>query len=248
MPGKYRTPDTLKSKINFFVKIPLVFLLFFCYTFPIPHKAGIVFSQVTNGRDILTHVHAPMARTDELVASVHAVLDQTTICIDETGRIRLVYQDQRVEQSYDNGNRAGTLCTNGQAIFAVDRCIEEKILGHNGTHFIGFDGRERRNASVLFRTTAPPPVRVAIRRIDQPEETAELSNKQIMVDIAKRDRAEQSLLRGIFQDEVNVLEIYRRRANSDSDARIAEEMSWILVDFSRGRTESNFGTINIVLR
>ena len=61
--------------------------------------------------------------------------------------------------------------------------------------FVGLDGRERRDAHILFRTTAPPPVRVAIRRIDQPEACAALSDDTILADIHARDRLEFPLLR-----------------------------------------------------
>ncbi len=111
--------------------------------------------------------------------------------------------------------------------------------------FVGLDGRERRNAAILFRTTAPQQVRVDIRRIDEPDACAALSDSEILADIHTRDRLEFPLQRGLFEEELNVVAIDRLQANGDSDTRIAQAMSGILVDFARGRMEENFGTITM---
>lgn len=197
-------------------------------------------------RHLTHHVQPPFDTSEALIDSVHATLEQTTVVVDGGGRIRLVYDGERVEQTYENGNIAATICTNGPIIYYVDKFIHDHITGPLGRHdFVGLDGRERRDAQILFRTTAPPPVRIAIRRIDQPEACTTLPNDVIMADIAARDRLEQPLLTGIFQEEMNVVEIYRRQANGDSDKQIASQMSGILVDFARGKIEENFGTVMI---
>jgi len=197
-------------------------------------------------RHLIGHVQPPYDTSEALITSVHTVLARTKVVVEAGGRVRLVYDDEIVRQTYENGNLSAAICTNGQIIFHVDEFIHDHITGPLAHHdFVGLDGRERRDAQVLFRTTAPPPVRIAIRRIDQPEASASFSNETIMADIAERDRLEFPLLKGIFQDGMNVGEIYRRQANGDSDARIAHQMSGILVDFAHGRMDTNFGTITI---
>lgn len=197
---------------------------------------AVCFSVGDMFRHLIGHVRPPYDTSEALIASVHTVLEQTNVITDAAGRVRLVYKGELVRQTYENGDLSARISTNGQLIYHVDEFIHMHITGPFAHHdFVGLDGRERRDADVLFRTIAPPPVRVSIRRIDQPEACALLPNEAIMADIAQRDRLEHPLLRGIFQEEKNVIDIYRRQANGDSDSRIAQAMSGILVDFSRGK-------------
>lgn len=196
-------------------------------------------------RHLIQHVQPSHDSSETLIASVHAALKETGVSIDAAGRVRLVYKGDVVRQTYENGDCSALLSTNGQMIYHVDEFIRDNITGPFGRHdFVGLDGRERRDASLLFRTSAYGNVRVAIRRIDQPEACVRLSDEKIMSDIATRDRRELPLLRGLLEEEINVVMICRSEANGASDRRISEGMAGILVDFARGKMETNFRTIS----
>jgi hypothetical protein len=197
-------------------------------------------------RHLIRHVQPPYDSSDALIASVHATLKQTSVVMDAGGRVRLVYNGELVRQTYENGNLSARISTNGQLIYHVDEYIRTNITGPFAHHdFVGLDGRERRDAQILFRTTAPRKVRIDVRRVDDPVACAALSDETIRQDISVRDHLEFPLLRGLFGEDVNVVTIDRQQANGESDRHLSEAMSGILVDFSRGKMETNFGTIPI---
>jgi len=197
-------------------------------------------------RYIIQHAQPPYDTSEALIGSVHTALGQTEVVIDAGGRVRLVYKGEVVRQTYENGNLSARISTNGQIIYHVNEYIRTNITGPLTNHdFVGLDGRERRDAQILFRTTAPRQVRIDVRRIDEPEACAPLSDETIRADIVARDRLEFPLLRGLFEEDVNVVTIDRKKANGESDYQISEAMAGILVDFARGKMENNFGTVTI---
>jgi len=207
---------------------------------------AVCFSVGDMFRHLIHHVQPPYDSSDALIGSVHAALKQTEVVTDSAGRVRLVYNGEVVRQTYENGNLSARISTNGQIIYHVDEYIERYITGSFSSHdFRGIDGRERRNAGVLYRTTAPRQVRIDIRRIDEPVACATLSDATIQHDILARDRLEFPLLRGLFEEDINVVTVDRTQANGESDTKISESMAGILVDFAHGKMESNFGTISL---
>lgn len=207
---------------------------------------AVCFSVGDMFRHLIRHVQPPYDSSAMLIGSVHAALKQTDVVVDSAGRVRLVYNGEMVRQTYENGNLSARISTNGQIIYHVDEYIQANITGPlSGHDFRGIDGRERRNADILYRTTAPRQVRIDIRRIDEPVACATLSDETIKNDILARDHLEFPLLRGLFEEDINVVTIDRTQANGESDRRISGVMAGILVDFSHGKMESNFGTISL---
>jgi len=201
-------------------------------------SVGDIFRLLTIHTEVLEDSRA-------LSEAVQETLSHTHVHLEESGRVRLHYNGESVRQTYHNGNNAAVLTNNGAIIHQVDEFIRTHLAGSTEFDFVGLDGRERRNADILIRTTAPDPVRVAIRRVDQPEACIPLTDDEILHDIQVRDVHEASLVHALQLDDINVLDITRLIATPDADKNLAIRASGVLVDFQQKRMPSNFGTIHI---
>ena len=183
---------------------------------------------------------------EALSEAVQTTLSHTHIDLEPSGRVRLHYNGEPLKQTYHNGNNAAQLTNNGTIIYHVNEFIHTRLSGAGSKFdYVGLDGRERRGADVLLRTSAPDGVRVAIRRIEQAESCASLSDEAILQDIQARDVHEMPLVQALQLDDVNVLDIVRFSATPEADARIATRAAGILVDFRAGTIPANFGTKKI---
>ncbi len=165
----------------------------------------------------------------------------------ETGRIHLHFKGESFKQTYDNGNSSASLTSNPAVIYHVNHFIETRITGIGTDHdFVGLDGRERRNAHILFRTFSDDPAtRVAIRRMDQPADCCVRTDEEIYRDIAARDVHERPFVRSLLLDDVNVVHIDRKQGTPEADTMLVAYASTVLVSFREGKLPSNFGTLAV---
>jgi len=195
----------------------------------------------------LLTMHTALQDNQEAMSNAaQETLYHTHIEMDQKGKILLHYNGESFKQTYENGNSAAPLTTNTAVMHHVDRFIADRLTAVTSGHdFIGLDGRERRGAHILFRTYADEPTRVAIRRIERPDECASMTDEAVYADIAKRDSFEWSFVQALLSDDVNVVHIDRTSATPLADRHLVERAVGVLVDFREGRMPANFGTINI---
>jgi cytidylate kinase len=172
-------------------------------------------------------------------------LEQTSIDVDENGRVHLVYNGIHTQQTYENGNQAAHVSRKTNVSKVVNDFILTRLQPElSEFEFIGFDGRERRGANILFKTQAPDETRVQIRRIEQPE-CAQLPNIQILSDIHSRDAMDMRFIKPLAEETFNVVSIIRTNASHEANNVLAHQTAGIIVDFAAGRLDACFGTIQI---
>jgi cytidylate kinase len=195
---------------------------------------------------LLTNEPAIMHDSHETAEELaRKTLKMTHIDIDEAGRIHLIYNGQKSRQTYDNGNHAAHVSGRGNISSIVDTFIEETIMPHfREFDFLGFDGRERNYADILFRTHAPDATRIEIRRIEQPE-CKPLSNEQILSDIHERDRKDSRFLIPLERESHNVVDINRTDPSNEANTVLAGKVAGLLVDFANGNIGPDFKTIEV---
>lgn len=177
--------------------------------------------------------------------AVKETLSHTHIDVAPSGRILLHYNGESFKQTYQNGNSAARLTQDGVVMFAVNTFIANHILHDSHVDFVGLDGRERRNASVLVRTFGTDAARVGIRKMDLPDACRSLPDEEILRDIQSRDAHEKPFIDALLNDEVNVLHVERSVASPDMDRLLATRVAGTLVDFKEGKLAPNFGTVSL---
>lgn len=189
--------------------------------------------------------HDPIAMDEAVqhtLSCVHEHLDPNT------GRIHIHYNGEQFTQTYENGNSSAQLSSNPAVQYHVSRFIEEHITRSQiGLAFVGIDGRERRNADILFRTYGNPQARVDARRLDQKGACLTRTDEEIFADIAKRDPHEKPFIDALRLDDVNVVHIDRTRGTPEADKTLVHCATTVLVQFKEGKLSPNFGTIHIGL-
>ena len=189
--------------------------------------------------------HDPTAMDEAVqhtLSFVHENLDP------KTGRIHIHYNGEKFTQTYENGNSSAQLSSNPAVQYHVSHFIETRITGsHTGLAFVGIDGRERRNAHILYRLFGSPDARTDARILDQGDACAKLTRNEIFADIAKRDPHEKPFVDALRLDDVNVVHIDRTRGTPEADKTLVQCATTVLVKFKEGKLQPNFGTIHIGL-
>lgn len=200
-------------------------------------SVGDIFRLLTRHAHLVDDVAA-------LQASVHETLSQTHIEREASGRIRLQYDGLLFEQTYHNGQNAARLTTLAPIVSEVNQFMRDRMTDNDSYDVVLVDGRERRNADILIRTSATDAARIAIRRIEQPHGCCVLSDSHILRDIQARDEHEQGLVRALWQEETNVIDIVRSRVTPESDAILEHQVTTLVrYGYSHRDVEDSFGTI-----
>jgi hypothetical protein len=201
--------------------------------------------------DVFRYLTQYVENTDDPdILALHArkALENTSVSIDEsTGRIRLISGDTVFRQNMKNGHNAGRFATNNHVVYHVNEFIHERISGHQEGHdIVIFDGREPRDAQILFIPHATDETRVAIYKHELPEECLNLDDTRILDIIRQRDRHEKPLTDALNDYDVNVVNYQRQGPTVTEDIELGHAIAHVIVDFKNGRMGNNFGTINLL--